>query len=706
MNSKKIDEKDALDSEKIASDEIDGQLPGSSHLGDCSFDDEDYYYLLHVLESEAFGAVVRAMRAQGMLTEYKLKLLEHLKGALFISDEEYDAEFRLAANSDLLHQIASKLNPCYDTYTEWGIAAADPDQRIFSEAKRNSAEISFKFADELLNLAIAHNGSLKESDPSLADIVDLPKAPYVPEKLREFLRYTEIESQRCTYDEILQLQKAKSKTISKTENKAVKRNRNMQNTKDVQKAIADEPVFSKQSCGSNWIKNVEESDESHFNLHHAKVTKLNATKGEEKIVRSSRKRPKSNSPNIISTYNNDFCEKEAVKLHGEERLKRSNSKESVKKSRDDTFVCARALPFIFETAIPGQKSKPPRGNPDKRSMRRASPPLNASSQVPPTTSANITNAARTVDVSISKPVVQAISMRGVPLSPSIPIFVQNSYSHQSGNDVNKFDFLKILNPENISVLKRSRISSFSSNDQRSTDHYYQSVPNVIGSRERSSLSKYSTSSSHSSPAVPSKLYYGNIPHANCASTATPNHRHTSFGGLDYVVNTSQNVRTNEPRYIPSYEYRPSSSSISCKSIRRTTTAGRSFRSSLQTSTSTCAGESYHESTHAMAYADVIRPHRDRSNINHERNIIEHGNISDDHHKALFRPDEICTRLTLPGDQIFVDVGNVSNSVKNENIASVNRPILAEEMRLECDEVMVPEQRYALDSRESSMISEI
>lgn len=50
----------------------------------------------------------------------------------------------------------------------------------------------------------------------------------------------------------------------------------------------------------------------------------------------------------------------------------------------------------------------------------------------------------------------------------------------------------------------------------------------------------------------------------------------------------------------------------------------------------------------MAYADVIRPHRDRSNINHERNIIEHGNISDDHHKALFRPDEICTRLTLPG----------------------------------------------------------
>lgn len=69
-------------------------------------------------------------------------------------------------------------------------------------------------------------------------------------------------------------------------------------------------------------------------------------------------------------------------------------------------------------------------------MRRASPPLNASSQVPPTTSANITNAARTVDVSISKPVVQAISMRGVPLSPSIPIFVQNSYSHQSGNDVN------------------------------------------------------------------------------------------------------------------------------------------------------------------------------------------------------------------------------------------------------------------------------
>lgn len=49
MNSKKIDEKDALDSEKIASDEIDGQLPGSSHLGDCSFDDEDYYYLLHVL---------------------------------------------------------------------------------------------------------------------------------------------------------------------------------------------------------------------------------------------------------------------------------------------------------------------------------------------------------------------------------------------------------------------------------------------------------------------------------------------------------------------------------------------------------------------------------------------------------------------------------------------------------------------------------
>lgn len=56
----------------------------------------------------------------------------------------------------------------------------------------------------------------------------------MPEKLREFLRYTEIESQRCTYDEILQLQKAKSKTISKTENKAVKRNRNMQNTKDVQ----------------------------------------------------------------------------------------------------------------------------------------------------------------------------------------------------------------------------------------------------------------------------------------------------------------------------------------------------------------------------------------------------------------------------------------------------------------------------------------
>uniref|UniRef100_A0A1I7X057 ENT domain-containing protein n=1 Tax=Heterorhabditis bacteriophora TaxID=37862 RepID=A0A1I7X057_HETBA len=104
------------------------------------WEEEDCSYLLRELERTAFSCVVSAMRAQGIMNNFKEVLLDHLKAALFINDDVFKMEMKRAANDECLSKIASVLNPSYDCFTEWaglGVDVEDdefvPQPRLFDE---------------------------------------------------------------------------------------------------------------------------------------------------------------------------------------------------------------------------------------------------------------------------------------------------------------------------------------------------------------------------------------------------------------------------------------------------------------------------------------------------------------------------------------------------------------------------------------------
>ncbi|KAK0406178.1 hypothetical protein QR680_018413 [Steinernema hermaphroditum] len=175
---------------------------------------EDCTYMLRRLEQSALTTLIAAMRAQGGLSEYREKVLNHVKNILHFSDAQMVTEMRRAANDPCLMRISETLNPHYDTFTQWsaaGLNIASNDFDLLPETKREKKpkeekkeerdESILEFADQLLALANQHNEKVEESKDLARELSELPPVPYVPESMRIMLRSTESDvSQRIALD--------------------------------------------------------------------------------------------------------------------------------------------------------------------------------------------------------------------------------------------------------------------------------------------------------------------------------------------------------------------------------------------------------------------------------------------------------------------------------------------------------------------------
>uniref|UniRef100_A0A914LN16 ENT domain-containing protein n=1 Tax=Meloidogyne incognita TaxID=6306 RepID=A0A914LN16_MELIC len=173
----------------------------SNILDEKDLEEEDAKFLLKALEKQAFEHVLYAFRAQGPLTKYKELILEHLKSALFITDQEFFLNLRIAANNPYLNEIVQKLNPSYDNFSEWLAAGLDLTGAELANSRRqqsnnNNSTLSDN-STQILREIRRHNRNLsRESNvasEAIAELYQLPKRPFMPERLRKLLRDTEAD---------------------------------------------------------------------------------------------------------------------------------------------------------------------------------------------------------------------------------------------------------------------------------------------------------------------------------------------------------------------------------------------------------------------------------------------------------------------------------------------------------------------------------
>uniref|UniRef100_A0A914KG79 ENT domain-containing protein n=1 Tax=Meloidogyne incognita TaxID=6306 RepID=A0A914KG79_MELIC len=169
-------------------------------LDEKDLEEEDAKFLLKALEKQAFEHVLYAFRAQGPLTKYKELILEHLKSALFITDQEFSLNLRIAANNPYLNEIVQKLNPSYDNFSEWLAAGLDLTGAELANSRRQQLNKNSTLSDhstQILREIRRHNRNLSRescgASEAIAELYQLPKRPFMPERLRKLLRDTEAD---------------------------------------------------------------------------------------------------------------------------------------------------------------------------------------------------------------------------------------------------------------------------------------------------------------------------------------------------------------------------------------------------------------------------------------------------------------------------------------------------------------------------------
>ncbi|KAL7074568.1 hypothetical protein ACQ4LE_006363 [Meloidogyne hapla] len=170
-------------------------------LEEKDLNEEDAKFLLKALEKQAFEHVLYAFRAQGPLTKYKELVLEHLKSALFITDQEFSLNLRIAANNPYLNEIVQKLNPSYDNFSEWLAAGLDLSGAEMANSRRqqlnNNNSKLVDHSTQILREIRRHNRNLSHesyvASEAIAELYQLPKRPFMPERLRKLLRDTETD---------------------------------------------------------------------------------------------------------------------------------------------------------------------------------------------------------------------------------------------------------------------------------------------------------------------------------------------------------------------------------------------------------------------------------------------------------------------------------------------------------------------------------
>uniref|UniRef100_A0A914VKI6 ENT domain-containing protein n=1 Tax=Plectus sambesii TaxID=2011161 RepID=A0A914VKI6_9BILA len=427
---------------------------------------EDCKYLLRSLEMDAFATVMSALRAQGPFSKYKEALFDHLRNALCISEDRFKAEMRRATNDQYLCRIASKLNPSYDVFSDWATAGQSfvpsdlPAPPISSLASADTLEL----ADQLLRLADEHNKSLDDRDGALVDLVQLPKKITIPEVLRPLLQMSAEETD--------------SSKLLKTPRKGRKR--------------AADKDSAPRSRSNSVTSSAAARSETPASL------KSDATNKQDSAGKAERKSPKKSLEHSTPATPDGG---------GEQQGTTKATKQRTMKPRDNaSCTCARVHPFVFAPIPPGQKVKPPRGNPDRRTSKRVSP-------------ATLPQPLGHPSPKIVQQIATSASLlRSVPLSPSTPATVTKIHSQ----------FVPAIGP---TLVKRARTTSTGETFARqlTTDRARQqitrgyvrpisSIPINGGSGTKFVVSSQAASAAYSNPTRP---YYGNPSAAAMGITVRP-----------------------------------------------------------------------------------------------------------------------------------------------------------------------------------------
>ncbi|XP_014610306.1 PREDICTED: protein EMSY isoform X1 [Polistes canadensis] len=136
---------------------------------------------LRYLELDAYGNMVSVLRAQGILTSSKQRLLQELAKILHISNERHRAEVRRAVNDEKLTMIAEQLNGP-NTAIDWIMEG----RRSTPLLPRLKARNAFTMLANSLSFATTHandNNPVEENKEEDKDILDESKVCLKIEKI-------------------------------------------------------------------------------------------------------------------------------------------------------------------------------------------------------------------------------------------------------------------------------------------------------------------------------------------------------------------------------------------------------------------------------------------------------------------------------------------------------------------------------------------
>ncbi|KAL3123809.1 hypothetical protein niasHT_010022 [Heterodera trifolii] len=354
--------------------------PSTSNLGSKSIIDsylnstEDCQFLLRALEKQAFENVVFALRAQGPLTQYTELLLDHLKTALSIDDDEFNIKIRIASNNPHICRIAQRLNPSYDNDARWVSFAYDLTGIELAKIRKigavnNDPKLFSKHIRELHK----HNSTLPNANDAFSHLMALPKQPYVPERLRKFLHSPE------SNEDIISTKNVKTVTVTtqKPTKNGVGRPRKRKRVEDEKrkkevplekKKKEEEPLESEESAKNYLSDTQQKAKRTPFYKHNVS----NSNKEAESVINSSLSHPNYHSNKLLSKFlplsSADYptsssqlqhCHNLPIGPNNEAKCGFTNEEQSSNfdhglKSSDEarrqendetTFVCARVRPF-------------------------------------------------------------------------------------------------------------------------------------------------------------------------------------------------------------------------------------------------------------------------------------------------------------------------------------------------------------------------
>ncbi|VDK63976.1 unnamed protein product [Onchocerca ochengi] len=501
-------------------------------------DEEDCNYMLRILEKDAFSTVVSAFRAQGMLNDYKRILLEHLKTALFISDESYHAEIRQAANDEVLSKIAQTLSPSYDTYAQWGIESLDPiphyDDIPIQENIADDDNVDQNIANELLKLAKVHNAKLRDANTALHEMIALPKAPYVPERLRLLLRETE-NDYKGRVDLLISGEDRDDTRTCRVTSGLIK---------------SEILPFDESQQFTRMTQSAEKlyvSDSSQKTPTYYDVTPSTSTARPSSLeLATSCPSSSSSSTPIISSDQAILISKCNVQADEDFDSLAGEYVRPKKRRRDLSATCARVLPFRFQSPAPGQKSKPIRGNPDRRPPRQASP-------------SGISSFTSTSSLSNNPSVISSLPSHTTTL-PAFRTISTNSNTISSG----RFHQVPHLFTSGV-VIKRTRTLSSGGNEPTILDNN-STIPRQLSNAQNVFRIQQPVQRAYIRSSSGQRFY------ASPVVSAYSNPTRPYYGNPNTLVGFMRSVPSNSPRSSYTISSGPSTSST-CHLQPQTITSG-------------------------------------------------------------------------------------------------------------------------------------